>query len=60
MTFNECPGGNFEACPGGSKTTFSEGKGGAFYVSSIMSRGKSTIPIMASRGYFTPIRDFPI
>ena len=25
MTFNKCPGGIFEACPGGSKTNFNEG-----------------------------------
>ena len=28
MTFKECPGRYFEACPGGSKTNFNDGKGG--------------------------------
>ena len=28
MTFNERPREEFEACPGGSKTDFNEGKGG--------------------------------
>ena len=30
MTFNECPVGYFETCPGGSRTNFNdqEGKGG--------------------------------
>ena len=41
MTFNKCPGGIFEACPGGLKTNSNEGKG-SFYVSLIVSRGKST------------------
>ena len=40
MTFNECPGGYIEACPGGSKTNLNDGKG-VFYVNLIVSRGKS-------------------
>ena len=41
MTFNDCPGGCFEPCPGGSKTDFNEGKGEVLEANLIVSRGES-------------------
>ena len=41
MIFNECPGGYFETCPGGSRTDFNEGKGGILSKFDCVSRGES-------------------